>query len=78
MAADLGRMRQAVGKMVAASIQNATKNQKARRGVVHGGCVTIGNKVLPFIPAVDMYFQDGDSVWAIIEDGGRRAVIVGV
>ena len=78
MAADLGRMQKAIEKMVSTSIYKCTQNQKARRGVVNGGTITIGNKVLPFVPAVDMYFNDGDSVWAIIADGGRKAVIVGV
>lgn len=78
MAADLKKMQNAVENMVTKAIYLRTENQKAKRGIVHGGSVTIGNKTLPYVPAVDVYFGDGDYVWAIIEDGGRRAVVVGV
>ncbi len=75
--ADFGRMQNAVANMVAQAIYKRTQNQKARRGIVRGGSVVIGEKVLPYVPAVDMYFQNGDSVWCIISDNGT-AVIVGV
>ena len=78
MAVDLRSMKSAVSNMVTQAIYRRTQNQKAKRGVISGGNVIIGNKVLPYIPAVDVYFKDGDSVWAIIADGGRQAVIVGV
>lgn len=75
--ADLGRMKSAVSNLVAQAIYNRTQNQKARRGIVRGGSVIIGEKVFPYAPAVDMYFKDGDSVWCIISDNGV-AVVVGV
>ena len=78
MAVDLRNMQNAVQNMVTQAIYVRTENQKAKRGVVHGGSVTIGNKTLPYVPAVDVFFKDGDSVWAIIADGGRTAVVVGV
>lgn len=78
MAVDLRNMQNAVADMVTTTIYKRTENQKAKRGIVHGGSVIIGNKVVPYAPAVDMYFQDGDSVWCILSDSGRRAVIVGV
>lgn len=76
--ADLRSMQNAVANMVATAIYKRTENQKAKRGVIRGGSVVIGNKVVPYAPAVDIYFQDGDSVWCIIADGGRTAVVVGV
>lgn len=76
--ADLQNMKAAVSDMVTTAIYKRTENQKAKRGVIHGGSVVIRDKVLPYVPAVDMYFQDGDSVWCIISDSGRMAVIVGV
>lgn len=76
--ADLRSMQNAVANMVATTIYKRTENQKAKRGVIRGGSVVIGNKVVPYAPAVDIYFQDGDSVWCIIADGGRTAVVVGV
>jgi hypothetical protein len=76
--ADLRSMQNAVANMVATAIYKRTENQKAKRGVIRGGNVVIGNKVVPYVPAVDMYFQDGDSVWCIMADSGRSAVVVGV
>lgn len=76
--ADLRSMKSAVTNLVATAINKRTENQKAKRGVIRGGSVVIGSKVLPYVPAVDIYFQDGDSVWCIIADGGRMAVVVGV
>lgn len=70
-------MKNAVTGYVSQTIYKVSENMKAKRGIVNGGSVIIGNKVLPFTPAVDMYFQDGDSVWCIISDNGT-AVIVGV
>lgn len=70
-------MKNAVAGYVSQTIYKVSENMKAKRGIVNGGSVIIGNKVLPFTPAVDMYFQDGDAVWCIISDNGT-AVIVGV
>lgn len=77
MAVDLSGMQRAVGRMVETSVYEVTKNQKAKRGIVAGGNVIIGNKAIPYVPAVDMYFKSGDAVWCILSDSGR-AVIVGV
>ena len=75
---DLRNMKQAVSNMVKSAIYVTTQNQKVKRGVVSGGNVVIGNRVLPYTAAVDIYFADGDSVWCLIPDGGRMAVVVGV
>ena len=77
MAVNLNGMKTAVGRMVETAIYERTKNQKAKRGIVSGGSVVIGNKVVPYVAAVDMYFKSGDAVWCILSDSGR-AVIVGV
>lgn len=76
--ADLRSMQAAVANMVTTAIYKRTENQKAKRGVIRGGSVVIGNKVRPYVPAVDMYFQNGDMVWCILSDSGRTAVVVGV
>lgn len=78
MAVDLKNMKKAVSNMVTQAIYVRTQNQKVKRGLVQGGSVVIGNRVFPYTAAVDMYFSDGDVVWCLIPDGGRRAVVVGV
>jgi hypothetical protein len=74
---DLSGMQRVVSRMVESSIYAVTQNQKAKRGIVSGGNVIIGNKTIPYVPAVDMFFKSGDAVWCIISDSGK-AVIVGV
>ena len=76
--ASILNMKNSISNLVATTIYTVTENQKAKRGVVSGGCVTIGNKLYPYYPAVDMYFEDGDSVWCIVADDNRTAVVVGV
>lgn len=73
----ISSMKSAVSNYVSNAIYTQTERQKAKRGIVRGGCVVIGNDVLPFIPAVDMYFQDGDAIWCLVSDSGT-AVIIGV
>ena len=74
--ASILNMKNAVSRMIATTVYTVTENQKAKRGVVSGGCVTIGNKLYPYVPAVDIYFGSGDPVWCIISDSGT-AVVVG-
>lgn len=78
MAVDLRGMKSAVENLVTSAIYKRTQNQKAKQGIIRGGTVIIGNKVLPYTTAVDIYFKDGDTVWCLLSDSGRTAVIVGV
>ena len=71
-------MKSAINNYVSTSIYKATENMKAKRGIIRGSNVVIGNKVLPYVPAVDMYFEDGSEVWCIPADSGYSAVVVGV
>lgn len=77
MAVDLNGMKRSISVMVGAAIYQVTRNQKAKRGTVSGGNVIVNNKAYPYVPAVDVFFENGDAVWCIISDSGR-AVIVGV
>ena len=43
---DLSGMQRAVSRMVESSIYAVTQNQKAKRGIVAGGNVIIGNKAI--------------------------------
>lgn len=51
---------------------------KAHFGTVRGGSVIIGNKTFPYVPTVDLYFEDGDSVACIKPDSGNLVAVVGV
>ena len=51
---------------------------KAHLGVINGSRVIIGNKSYPFVPTVDVFFADGDSVYCILPDSGNIAAVVGV
>lgn len=69
-------MQQAIMSYIKANIpQNINK---AHFGRVHGGKVIIGNKSYNYVPAVDLYFKDGDEVACVLPDSGNVAAIVGV
>lgn len=73
---DILEMRYAVKQWV---LNHLPKDKnKAVTGVVHGNKVVIGLHSYPFIPAVNMYFADGDSVACLLPDSGNVAVVVGV
>lgn len=78
MAVDLRGMQSAVSNMVLNAIYRRTEHQKAQRGVIRGNNVVIGNRVMSYTPAVDVYFGDGDNVWCLVPDSGRTAVVIGV
>lgn len=69
-------------------MQNAVKDyirrslpkveNKAVTGLVQGGRVVVGNKSYPYVPTVDLYFGDGDSVACLLPDSGNIAAVVGV
>ncbi len=59
-------------------IKIETDKKKARRGTVRGSSVIVGAKSYPYIPVVDMYFTDGDSVWCIVDDSQSTAIVVGM
>lgn len=69
-------------------MQNAVKNyirrslpkveNKAVSGFVQNGRVVVGNKSYPYVPTVDLYFGDGDSVACLLPDSGNIAAVVGV
>lgn len=69
-------MQQAVIDFIKSSIPKDIN--KAHLGRVSGDRVIIGNRSYPFIPTVDTYFSDGDSVYCVLPDSGNTAAIVGV
>ena len=70
------RMQQAIIDYIEACLPD-TPN-KARRGVIRGDRVVIGNKSYPYDPAVDLYFGTGSGVYCILPDKGNIAAVVGV
>ncbi len=54
----------------------ANKN-RAQSAVVRGGSVIIKNKSYSAIPVVDVYYGDGDTVWAIPDESSMTAIVVG-
>lgn len=51
---------------------------RAYFGTVHGNKIIIGNRSYDYIPTVDLYFEDGDSVACIMPNGGNTVAVVGV
>jgi len=70
-------MKAAVTQYMNKAVEQAVRARKAQRGIVRGNSVVIGNRCYPYYPAVDVYFKDGDDVWAIVDDSCSQAVVVG-
>lgn len=70
-------MKVAVTQYMNKAVEQAVRARKAQRGIVRGNSVVIGNRCYPYYPAVDVYFQDGDEVWAIVDDSCSHVVVVG-
>ena len=78
MNAAIQNMQNIVTSCMLQKIKIETDKKKARRGIVRGGSVTVGEKSYPYIPVVDMYFTDGDTVWCIVDDSQNNAIVVGM
>lgn len=74
--ASILEMQQAIINFIRACLPEIPNN--ARRGVVRGNRVVIGNKSYPYDPAVDLYFGEGSGVYCILPDQGNIAAVVGV
>lgn len=53
------------------------KNNTAVQGVVSGGRVTIGGRRYYYDAAVDIQYDEGETVWCVLSDNAQTAVIVG-
>ena len=69
-------MQAAVVNWVKANMPEDTN--RAHFGIIHGDNVIIGNKSYNYAPAVDLHFDNGDSVACIMPDSGNIVAIVGV
>lgn len=74
--ANLSHMQNAIINYIMANIPKEIN--KAHFGRVHGGNVIIDNQSYSYVPTVDLYFGDGDTVACILPDSGNVAAIVGV
>lgn len=74
--ANIQSMQQAIIDYIKANIPK--DQNKAHIGRVSNGRVIIGNKTFSYLPAVDMYFGEGDNVACILPEQTNQAVIVGV
>lgn len=71
-------MQQVVTSCMVQRIKIETDKKKARPGKVRGGTVLIGNRSYNAIPVIDIYYEDGDTVWCLADDSAGTAIIVGV
>lgn len=74
--ANILSMQKAIVNYILAHMPKETN--KAHIGKVSGGRVVIDNKSFSYVPAVDMYFGDGDKVACILPEQTNSAVVVGV
>lgn len=76
MAANFSAMNQAIINYINSKIPK--DQNKAHIGTVHGNRVIINNSSFGYVPAVDLYFGDGDKVACLRPENTSEAVVVGV
>ena len=74
----LRTMQSTIKNCIVSRIKIETDKKKACQGIYRGGSVTIGNRSYRAVPVVDIYFQNGDTVWCLTNDSTASAIIVGV
>lgn len=74
--ANIKDMQEAVMSWVKANMPRDTN--RAHFGRVCGNKILIGNQTYNYIPTVDLYFENGDSVACIMPDSGNVVAVVGV
>ena len=72
----IAEMQNAIIRYINSKIPKDKNN--AVTGIVHGNKVIVGKDTYPYIPAVDMYFGDGDHVACILPNDRNVAAVVGV
>lgn len=72
----IDNMKVQISNAVSNKLRTELEKKKARRAIVRGGSVIVDNRAIPATHVVDMYYQDGDSVWVLTDE--HHAIIVGV
>lgn len=75
--ASIAGMQKAVRQYAEDYLERCREKETAKQGTVRGSRIYCGNRSYGFVPAVDEYFADGDTVWFVLSDAGT-AVVVGV
>ena len=75
--ASMTGMQKAVKNYANDYLEKCREKETAKLGTVHGNTIYYKNNSYAFVPAVDEYFADGDSVWFVLSDN-NTAVVVGV
>lgn len=75
MSANFSAMNRAIIEYIKANIPEDPN--KAYIGTVHGSSVILKNKSYPFIPMVDLWYNNGDTVACLLPENSGAAVVVG-
>ena len=76
--AALSSMRRTVKRYVDETLEKYTKGQSAKQGTIRGDRLIYNNRSYYYIPVVDEYFGNGDTVWFLLDEAGTTAIVVGV
>lgn len=74
----MASMKRSVKRYVDETLEKQKARETAKQGTIRGDRLIYGNRSYYYIPVVDEYFGNGDTVWFLLDSSGTTAIVVGV
>lgn len=74
----ISEMNKTVKQYVDSELQKQKAKESAKQGTIRGSRLIYKNKSYNYIPVVDEYFGNGDTVWFLLDESESTAIVVGV
>lgn len=74
----ISEMGKTVKQYVDSEIKKQRVKESAKQGTIRGSRLIYKNKSYDYIPVVDEYFGNGDTVWFLLDESESIAIVVGV
>ena len=74
----MASMKRIVKRYVDETLEKQKARESAKQGTIRGDRLIYGNRSYYYIPVVDEYFEDGSTVWFLLDSSGTTAIVVGV
>jgi predicted glycosyltransferase involved in capsule biosynthesis len=74
----ISEMNKAIKSYVDSELKKLKVKESAKQGTIRGSRLIYKNKSYDYIPVVDEYFGNGDTVWFLLDESESIAIVVGV
>ena len=73
----MASMKRRVKRYVDETLEKHKARETAKQGTIRGDRLVYGNRSYHYIPVEDEYFEDGSTVWFLLDSSGTTAIVVG-